>query len=124
MLKNDLIAYLDQYEDGDDINLDVVAADFEEDTPADQDGPAIAAGPFLTILTIQQKHETTASIHRTPEGAEAELARYVRKYWREVSGYGGAPVDAPQDDDEAIDIYFETHDEESYTLIGGLHITD
>lgn len=31
MNKGELIAYLDQYEDGDEIDLDVVAADFAEE---------------------------------------------------------------------------------------------
>lgn len=80
--------------------------------------------PLMTVLTIKQKHETNASIHLTPEGARAELSRYVRTYWSDVAGIGDAPETAPEDDEEAIDIYFEEHDEESYILIDGIRPRD
>lgn len=112
MLKPDLIAYLDQYEDGDDVNLDVVADHFGEQ----KEGASAPGGSLVTLLLIETKHGPRTCLHSDHLKAIEHLTEYVRGCWHEVAGCDGVPDEAPQDDQQAIDLYFDTHYSESYSL--------
>ena len=64
------------------------------------------------ILAIDHDYGTNLSAHKTETGARDNLAGYVAEWWhREM---GTEPL--PDEPDEAIDVYFERVENESYTL--------
>ena len=120
MLKNDLIAYLDQYEDGDDIDLDVVAGDFDEQDDTTPE-PRADIGARVYVLHVSTRHGENFSVHASAESAKKAQADYVRQYWDEVAGVIDGegvqvPAEAPEGDDDAIAMYFDNHADESSTI--------
>lgn len=55
------------------------------------------------VLTIDHKHGTNTYAHRTAEGAHQSLMDYIAEWWGDC-GFDG-PV--PEDDAEAIALYFD-----------------
>jgi hypothetical protein len=63
-------------------------------------------------LTIEHRHGTDVTVHRTREAARAALHAYVVDWW-EKEGVGG---EMPSDLDEAITAYFDQVDGEYHSI--------
>lgn len=77
--------------------------------------------PDTYVLTISHRHGDDTTLHPTEEAARAALAEFARQWWHEIADYDGRAAPGvtgppPDDDDEAIRIYFEHQDDESYTI--------
>lgn len=64
------------------------------------------------VLMIQHKHGNTTSVFRELLTLEEELYKWVKEYWHEVEEALGSYI---PDDMEAVDKYFEEHQNEDYT---------
>ena len=71
-------------------------------------------GDIVWVLTIEHRHGHDTSVHQSEDGARNWLAEYVREWWND----GGWLDDEqpPEDDSEAIDLYFEKVGDEYYSL--------
>lgn len=87
------------------------------DVPVDYDRdedtiPGAAAGKeFAYVLIIDHRHGTNTSVHRTEEGARADLAAFCRQYAEDDAFILNADK---MTDDEIIEAYFAVmneHDE-------------
>lgn len=85
-------------------------------TTEESTGPTLKIGDTAHILTISDRNETSGGIYSSAEAATLALAMYVEQSWDAVVGLGGVPDEAPEDNEEAIDIYFESLGDESYTI--------
>lgn len=79
------------------------------------------AGPALYVLTVSHRHGVNASVHGSEAEATRELAEFARTWWEEITaGTGracpGVTIPPPEDDGEAIRIYFEHQHDESYDI--------
>lgn len=81
----------------------------------------VKVGDTLHVLTIENKYGTLSWPCRTAEGAKRRLVGYVHEMWERMEGTPGIPADPPEDDDEAIRIYFgemqDDHREISTTML-------
>lgn len=68
------------------------------------------------VLTIDHRHGSDTTVHRSEAGARKWLAGYVREWWDDAVVRGGAPAEPPEDDDEAVELYFDTVTDELFTL--------
>lgn len=68
----------------------------------------------VTVQSISHRHGTDLAVYATAAAAHAALATWARTYWNEVAAEPYVPGVAPDDDDEAVDLYFELHQGESY----------
>lgn len=66
----------------------------------------------VTVVTIDHRHGTTVSAHRTEEGAQRVLHEHAETWWHELADDPG-PV--PEDAAAAIEEYFARHPSEFYT---------
>jgi hypothetical protein len=68
---------------------------------------------MVHILLIFHRHGHNTYLHRTEEGEQASLIGYVRENWEDEI----KDEPAPEDDDKAIERYFELlAEEESYSI--------
>ena len=75
------------------------------------DGEPVESEPDkMWHVTITYKYGTLPSIHRTEAGAKRALAQYVAQEWENVMG----ATERPENDEEAVRMYFETHESEWY----------
>jgi hypothetical protein len=65
------------------------------------------------VVGISRQLGGSTTLHRDEEAARAALARYARYFWGETYTITGPP---PDDDEEAIRIYFEHQPGEAYTI--------
>jgi hypothetical protein len=70
---------------------------------------------------ISHRHGDDTTLHPTEQAAHVALAEFARQWWHEITDYDGRADPGvtgppPDDDDEAIQIYFEHQDDESYTI--------
>lgn len=77
--------------------------------------------PDTYVLTISHRHGDDTTLHPNKKAAHAALAEFARQWWHEITDYDGRADPGvtgppPEDDDEAIQIYFEHQDGESYTI--------
>lgn len=66
---------------------------------------------ILHVLTIDHRHGTNATLHTTKEAAKAAVVAYVDEWWDDECDGG-----RPDNDDEAIDEYFESAKGEFYSI--------
>lgn len=66
----------------------------------------------VTVVTIDHRHGTTVSAHRTEEGAQRVLHEHAETWWHELADDPG-PV--PEDAAAAIEEYFARHSSDFYT---------
>lgn len=114
---------IDASECEDDDEADVtVPADFVP-PPAQPDAPP--ADQFVWVLTTRHRHGADVGVYATAASARAGLADFCRQFWHEVAlgdeaDEAEAAQTPPEDDDEAIRIYYErqeaSSDPESYEL--------
>lgn len=86
--------------------------------------PAAEIGTTATLLAIHTRHGTDYCLHAHYDKAAEHLAAYVREYWHEVSGMVAdglmgsivIPEEAPEDNDEAVSMYFDAHPDEHYDM--------
>lgn len=83
-------------------------------------GPA-GAEPDAYVLTISHRGGDGTTLHPSEEAARAELADFVCLCWDEIQDYEGRATPGvtgppPDDDEEAIRLYFEHQDDESYDI--------
>ncbi len=69
------------------------------------------SAPKVTVLAIQHEYGSTVEAYASYELAEAALYSWVKEYWSQV---GDLPI--PEDRKEAIELYFESSQDESYDL--------
>lgn len=69
--------------------------------------------PHFTILITEHGNGPTATIHRTRAGAEAALLFCVREFWEDEMG----EEIMPEDPKEAVRMYFESVENEGYTIV-------
>lgn len=67
----------------------------------------------VTVLTIEHKHGVDVFAYRTAHKAQEDLHEFVTDYWDEVEHFAG---EMPKKPSEAIQLYFENHDNESYIM--------
>jgi hypothetical protein len=67
----------------------------------------------LVVLVLDQRHDTTVSLHLSDLGARAALVAYVREFWTAELGPG---VPQPDDDQAAITAFFQDRGE-SYLIV-------
>lgn len=70
---------------------------------------------FVYILTIDHRHGTNSSAHRTREGASAALATFCRDWAHEANTITEGDDPSKMTDDEVISLYFDGIDE-FYTI--------
>lgn len=82
---------------------------------AEASAPAANLPAFVYILTIDHRHGTNTSAHRTNEGATADLAAFCRQYAEDDAFILNADK---MTDDEIIEAYFAVMNErdEFYTV--------
>jgi hypothetical protein len=73
---------------------------------------AIQIGQICTVLSIEHEHGENVSVHTTSEGANAAAAKFAREWWHQIVGQADVPDEAPEDDAEAVSIYFDAQDGE------------
>lgn len=66
----------------------------------------------VTVLAIDHGHGTNVTVHKDHDAARAELARFVHSWWAEWIGRTGSsdvPLsgEPPENDDEAVEAYFD-----------------
>lgn len=90
-------------------------------TELTQDDYVLHTGPTATtqktvvsVLVIEHRRGSEISVFHSDTDADTYLAGWVRDWWSEVAERGTAPAEPPTDDTEAIRIYFEAHDDETY----------
>lgn len=66
----------------------------------------------VTVVTIDHRHGTTVSAHRTEAGAQRVLREHVETWWHELADEPGPVPDSPS---AAIDEYFTRHPSDFYT---------
>jgi hypothetical protein len=100
----------------------------DEQDPDGAPGPAAIAAaepqasePTLYVLTISHRHGDDISVHGSQAEATGTLAEFARYWWEEITaGTGracpGVTAPPPEDDEEAIRIYFEHQHDESYAI--------
>lgn len=64
------------------------------------------------VLTISHRHGDNTTLHPTEAAAHAALAEFARRWWTET----GMPAGPPDDDEEAVRLYFERQEAEGYTI--------
>lgn len=72
----------------------------------------------MTIFTAAIEHMSGMDIHTslTQEGLNKKVADYCRSHWGTISCRSDGPLPPePADDEEAINIYFEDHENDSLT---------
>lgn len=71
------------------------------------------------VLTIDHRHGQDTWVHLTEDGARGTLVNYVCEWWSELTGrnaHADLPEQAPADDQEAINTYFEWVGDEYYNI--------
>lgn len=79
----------------------------------DYSEPERLAAKRVHVVIYEHRHGQDVTVHATPEGAERRKVGLAREYWDEVAGRDGCPETAPEDDAEAVGLYFDTHPSES-----------
>lgn len=72
----------------------------------------------MTVFTAAIEHMSGMDIHTslTQEGLNKKVAAYCRSHWNTISWRSDDPVpEEPEDDEEAIRIYFDDHENDSLT---------
>lgn len=73
--------------------------------------------PVVWVLHIEHRFGHDASVFRSEAGAKAAVAGFVRQWWHELADYDDRlPTEPPDDDQQAVDLYFEVHHDESYLI--------
>jgi hypothetical protein len=81
----------------------------------------LGAGQRLYALTTSTSGGDAVTLHLSEDAARAELAGFARQFWDEIADYEGRAAPGvtgppPDDDEEAIRIYFEHQGDEGYTI--------
>ncbi|RKR88318.1 hypothetical protein BDK92_2629 [Micromonospora pisi] len=70
----------------------------------------------LWVVSISHRHGTTVEVHQSESAARRGVAEFAREWWPEVSGHHGCPVDPPTADEEVTRLYFDTAQDESWSV--------
>lgn len=73
--------------------------------------PNAPVGSEVHVLEYVHRHGNEITVHVSEDGVTREKAAIARLYWGEIKGADGVPDVAPDDDDEAARIYFDTQSE-------------
>lgn len=65
---------------------------------------------------IEHDSGTNVSVHTSRPAAIANVAAFAREWWNEVAEFDDVPDEAPEDDMEAIAVYFEAQESEFYSI--------
>lgn len=66
----------------------------------------------VTVVTIDYRHGTIVSAHRTEAGAQRVLHAHAETWWHELADDSGPVPDSPS---AAIEEYFTRHPSDFYT---------
>ena len=71
---------------------------------------------MVHVLVYTHRPGEDIFVHATEAGLRKTLAAVVGEYWHEVADSPARPDAMPADTDEAIRIYFEANNDESYSI--------
>jgi hypothetical protein len=79
--------------------------------------PTVSEGQKAFTVVLDHEYGLNATVHTSHTTALAYAAKFVRDYWHEVAGgstFEGedVPPDAPDDDAEAVRLYFASRENE------------
>ena len=70
---------------------------------------------MVSVLVIEHRYGSDITAFHSDADATAYLAGWVRDWWSElIERRSSAPAEPPEDDTEAISLYFELHGDETY----------